>query len=88
MIVGEQEHLAVQSLEALEVNWIDGEPPQMPIEASCRIRYRHREVPSMVVPLEEGRVRVNFAIPQQGVTPGQAAVFYRGEEVLGGVWIA
>jgi len=88
VIVGEQEHLAVQSLEALEVNWIDGEPPQLPIEASCRIRYRHREVPSMVVPLEEGRVRVNFAIPQQGVTPGQAAVFYRGEEVLGGGWIA
>jgi len=87
VVVGEKEHLAVRELEAYEVNWIDAVPAS-PLEAACRIRYRHHEVPATLTPLEAGRVRVVFAEPQFGITPGQAAVFYDHDRVLGGGWIA
>ena len=58
------------------------------IEAACRIRYRHQEAPSLITMLEDGSVRVDFHEPQSGVTPGQAAVFYDGDRVLGGGWIS
>jgi tRNA-specific 2-thiouridylase len=57
------------------------------MDAACRIRYRHREVPSRIQVDGNDRVTVYLKEPQHGVTPGQAAVFYRGDEVLGGGWI-
>lgn len=59
-----------------------------PIEATVRIRSRHPGVAAAIRPLPDGRVEVHFASPQRGVAPGQAAVFYRGTQVLGGCWIA
>jgi len=55
----------------------------------CRVqlRYRHAGAPAALELLEAGRVRVSFDAPQFAVTPGQAAVFYRDDEVLGGGWI-
>ena len=44
-------------------------------------------VPALIRPQGEGRVEIDFAEPQRGVTPGQAAVFYQGTRVLGGCWI-
>ena len=87
VLVGEREHLALPGLEVHEVVWGDV-PPTAPFRAACRIRYRHREVPALIEPLAGGRARVSFDTPQQGVTPGQAAVFYRDDTVLGGGWIA
>jgi len=87
VLVGEKEHLAVAGLDAYQVNWIMVEPTE-PFDAACRIRYRHREVPARITPLNDGRARVDFELPQYGVTPGQAVVFYDGETVLGGGWIA
>lgn len=58
-----------------------------PIEATVRIRSRHAGVAAMIHPRAGGEVEVEFAEPQRGVTPGQAAVFYRGSRVLGGCWI-
>jgi tRNA-specific 2-thiouridylase len=55
---------------------------------ACRIRYRHHEVPATVTPLEHDEACVVFDTPQNGVTPGQAAVFYDGDRVVGGGWIA
>src|SRR3712207_8740173 len=49
--------------------------------------YRHKESPATITPLGGGRARVRFDEPQRAVTPGQATVFYRGEEVVGGGWI-
>ncbi|PLY02533.1 MAG: tRNA 2-thiouridine(34) synthase MnmA [Desulfuromonas sp.] len=86
VVVGEKEHLAVCELEAFEVNWMIP-PPATPLEAACRIRYRHHEAPALITPLDQERVRVRFETPQKGVTPGQAVVFYRGDAVLGGGWI-
>lgn len=86
VVVGEQEHLAVAELTVHEAVWnIPG--PGEPFRTRCRIRYRHREVPALVTPLPQGRARVLFDEPQRGVTPGQAAVFYDGDRVLGGGWI-
>ncbi len=86
VLVGEEKCLATAELTVHGVNWT-GRVPAAPLQAACRIRYRQQEVPATLTPLPDGRARVNFAEPQRGVTPGQAAVFYDGERVLGGGWI-
>ncbi|HEY7746554.1 MAG TPA: aminomethyltransferase beta-barrel domain-containing protein, partial [Desulfuromonadales bacterium] len=65
----------------------DAEPPAGELRARCRIRYRHQEVPAIITPLDGERAQVIFDEAQRGVTPGQAAVFYEGDRVLGGGWI-
>jgi tRNA-specific 2-thiouridylase len=66
------------------VNWVSISPPTTPIRAEVQIRYRAKPVPVNVIPLEASRVRLVFDEPQFGVTPGQAAVWYDGETLLGG----
>ncbi|HWI41084.1 MAG TPA: tRNA 2-thiouridine(34) synthase MnmA [Verrucomicrobiae bacterium] len=85
VIVGGRSDLSCGGLIITDLNWIT--PQLFPLRAECRIRYRHGAVPCSVEETDAG-VRVLFDDPEQGVTPGQAAVFYRGEEVLGGGWIA
>ncbi|HEV2864787.1 MAG TPA: tRNA 2-thiouridine(34) synthase MnmA [Pyrinomonadaceae bacterium] len=87
VVVGDAEELLAEEFTAAGVNWIAfGEPPE-PVRADVRIRYRHEESPATITPVGAGRVRVRFDRPQRAITPGQAAVFYRGEEVVGGGWI-
>ena len=86
VVVGEKEHLEKRELTVHGANWIADEPVES-FRACCRIRYRHGEVPALITPLPGGRARVCFDDPQKGVTPGQAAVFYEGDRVLGGGWI-
>ena len=86
VVVGEKEHLEVPELEAFDVNWMVS-PPEGAFAADCRIRYRHREVPAMLTPQDNGMVHVRFEHPQKGVTPGQAVVFYHDDSVVGGGWI-
>ena len=87
VVVGEAEELLGYEFTAAGVNWVAFDEPTEPVRAEVRVRYRHEEAPATVTPLEGGRVRVRFDEPQRAVTPGQATVFYRGEEVLGGGWI-
>jgi len=86
VVVGEKQHLARGEFNVYSSNWSivkpDGE-----INAACRIRYRHQEVPARIEPLGDNRARIILEKPQNGVTPGQAAVFYQGNEVIGGGWI-
>ena len=56
-------------------------------DAQVQIRYRHRPVPARIALVEGGKATVRFEEPEQAATPGQAAVFYDGERVLGGGWI-
>jgi len=85
--VGEEKELWRDTLEARDVNWISWPDLHEPIDASVKIRYRHDPAPARIEPADEGTVRVHFHVPQRAITPGQAAVFYRGDEVLGGGWI-
>jgi tRNA-uridine 2-sulfurtransferase len=79
----------LQSLEftAAGVNWIAFADPFEPVRADVRVRYRHTAAPATITPLPNNRVRVVFDEPQRAITPGQATVFYRGDEVAGGGWI-
>jgi tRNA-specific 2-thiouridylase len=61
--------------------------PAEPVRAEVQIRYRHAAAGAWVERLEGDRAAVRFDEPQAAVTPGQAAVFYRGERVVGGGWI-
>jgi tRNA-specific 2-thiouridylase len=84
VVLGPKEMLERPGLVADRVTWVAGAPPaEGRFEAEVRLRYRGDDVPS-VVHVEGDRVRVEFGTPQRGIAPGQSAVFYRGEELLGG----
>lgn len=88
VIVGPEEELLRDCLTAGEVNWIACETPAGPLRAEVKIRYKHGAAPATIYPTgDPSRVEVRFDQPQRAVTPGQAAVFYSGELVLGGGWI-
>jgi len=87
IMVGPRSELARLDLTAARVNWIGGEAPAAPTHATVQIRYRHAPVEATVIPLPGRRAHVGFETAQYAVTPGQAVVFYDGEEVLGGGWI-
>jgi tRNA-uridine 2-sulfurtransferase len=85
--VGPREALERTSLRASGVNWIAGNAPADGTRVAAQIRYRHREAPASVSPGRDATVSVAFDEPQYAVAPGQAVVFYQGEEVVGGGWI-
>ena len=87
VVVGAKPQLERRELTAVDVNWIAGGPPPTPLRATAQIRSRHTPAPALVEPLDDGRARVTFDEPQLAVTPGQAVVFYAGDEGLGGGWI-
>jgi tRNA-specific 2-thiouridylase len=85
LVVGTQEELGSQTMEVREVSWIDEVPRAAAFQAQVKIRYTAREVPAEVTPGENrSRLHVRFETPARDVTAGQAAVFYNGEEILGG----
>ena len=84
VLLGRDEDLYGTSCDVSDVNWIAGETPSAPIRCAVKIRYRQTEQPATVTPLEGGRAHVEFDSPQRAITPGQSAVFYDGDEVLGG----
>ncbi len=85
LVVGAAGELGGHELEAGEVNWISGQPPSAPFQAEVKTRYTARAARAQVTPLENGRrARVRFEEAQRDITPGQAAVFYEGETLLGG----
>ena len=87
VIVGGEEALYRRELIAADVNWIalDRLIKSLPVKA--KIRYRHSMAEATLIPLREEEVKVRFSSPQKAITPGQAVVFYQGEEVIGGGWI-
>lgn len=85
VVVGPGELLAKRGLVADQASWIAGRPPSDgPFEAAVRIRYRGDDVPCVAEPLGNERFRVEFGCPQRAIAPGQRAVLYRGDDVLGG----
>jgi tRNA-specific 2-thiouridylase len=88
VVVGERSELGRRSFGLLRPNWVSIPELNAPLRVSAKIRSRHAEAPASITPLEDGSVRVEFDTPQLAVTPGQACVFYQGDVVLGGGWIA
>ena len=86
VVVGDEKDLLSPGLRGERLHWI-GPTPEGDVHATVKIRSRHPGVPARIRPQEEGRVEIDFAEPQRGVTPGQAAVFYQGTRVVGGCWI-
>ncbi|EKQ69068.1 tRNA (5-methylaminomethyl-2-thiouridylate)-methyltransferase [Leptolyngbyaceae cyanobacterium JSC-12] len=84
VIVGDRAATLSPDCTVQRVNWVAIAAPATPIRADVQIRYRAAAVPATIVPLEGDRVRVVFDEPQSSVTPGQAAVWYDGEMLLGG----
>lgn len=87
VVIGPRELLSRSTLDAERVHWLAAEPPVGPVRCDVKIRYLHRASSATVHPTGEGRVHVEFDQPQTAITPGQAAVFYRETQVLGGGWI-
>ncbi len=87
IVAGRDEELLKDHLIAREVVWVSGKTSEEPLEAEVKIRYNHPGAKALLTPLKGGRVKVGFEKPERAITPGQAAVFYQGESVLGGAWI-
>jgi tRNA-uridine 2-sulfurtransferase len=88
VVVGRNEDLLSPSLFAKDINWVSIAPITAPRRAEVKIRNRHEPAAAMLLPAgAETRAEVRFDAPQRAVTPGQAAVFYDGDIVLGGGWI-
>ena len=88
LIVGPREELGRRGLVAGRVNWIAGTVPDGQFQAEVKIRYKAQLAPATVTPLPDDRVAITFDEPLLGISPGQGAVIYDGEECLGGGIIA
>jgi tRNA-specific 2-thiouridylase len=87
IVVGPKDELGRRELTASTVNWIAGVPPDGPRRVTARIRHRHADAPATVVAGSATTASLVFDTPQLAVTPGQAVVFYEGDDVVGGGWI-
>lgn len=84
VILARDEELYGDSLIVGDCNWISVEAPKSDMNLQVKIRYSQNEAEARVIPLNENQVRLEFKEPQRAITPGQAAVFYDGDLVVGG----
>jgi tRNA-specific 2-thiouridylase len=87
LIVGDDCELRSTTCDVRQVNWIPYQVPGGVVRAKVRIRNRHEPAEAEITPIGATDARITFSEPQRAITPGQAAVFYAGERVLGGGWI-
>jgi tRNA-uridine 2-sulfurtransferase len=87
VVVGDDEALRTTTFEVQDVNWVSIGEPSQPIRAQVKIRHKHEPAPATIEPLDSIAACITFDTPQRAITPGQAAVFYDAERVLGGAWI-
>ena len=87
LVVGTEAELGADRMQVREINWIAGNPPADYFEAEVKIRFKAVPALAQIEVQPEGSAMVHFAKPLRDITPGQLAVFYQGEKVLGGGWI-
>ncbi len=88
VVLGDKENLLAEGLQAERMNWLIEPPLDRPMNCEAKIRYRHEATPATLLVQDQQTCEVRFHALQSAVTPGQAVVFYQGERVLGGGWIA
>ncbi len=86
--VGAESELYRTTFRAARLNWISVAWPLDAMRVEAKIRHRHEPAPATLRLVDEDAVEVRFDQPQRAVTPGQSAVFYQGDEVVGGGWIS
>jgi len=84
IITKNERDLLKRELICKNVNWISGKVPKLPQKVKVKIRYRHEPAEAIIRKLQATSYKLQFKTPQRAITPGQSAVFYRGEELLGG----
>jgi tRNA-specific 2-thiouridylase len=87
VVVGDDCDLRTAVCEIRDMNWISFAALEAPVRAAVKIRHRHEPALASIEPIDESSARVIFDEPQRAITPGQAAVCYSGDLVLGGGWI-
>jgi tRNA-uridine 2-sulfurtransferase len=87
VVVGQRNELERVRCGVARVNWTAGVAPREPVKAAVQIRHRHTPGEATITPLDHDRAEVVFDTPERAISPGQAAVFYDREEVVGGGWI-
>ena len=85
--VGREADLHTTTGFADRVNWISISELDAPMRVQAKIRHRHEPADAMIAPADGGRVEITFDDPQRAITPGQAAVFFDGDVVVGGGWL-
>ncbi len=84
VVVGKSEDLWKKEFSVKEVNWTASAEPELPDSFEVKIRYRHQPAAAEILSSEEGIYMIRFVEPQMSITPGQFAVFYNDDEVIGG----
>jgi tRNA-specific 2-thiouridylase len=87
VVVGGNDELYSRTLRARRLNWISFDDLHQPMRVTARIRNKHTPAPAVIVKTAQDEVLATFDEPQRAITPGQAAVFYDGDIVVGGGWI-
>ncbi len=88
VVVGSGDELCSRTLIGKRANWIAIEDLREPMRVQAKIRHRHEPAAGTIEKLANGDVLLTFDEPQRAITPGQATVFYQGDVVVGGAWIA
>jgi tRNA-specific 2-thiouridylase len=88
VVVGQQQDLYTRTLRTHRVNLISVRDLQEPVRATVKVRHRHEGAAALIEKTGDDAIQVTFDEPQRAVTPGQAAVFYDDDVVIGGGWIA
>jgi tRNA-specific 2-thiouridylase len=84
LIVGPASQLGRHEIEMIDVSFVAGAPPPLPASITLKIRYTGHEASATLCPGDEGTIRIHLDKPLRDITPGQGAVFYQGDVVLGG----
>lgn len=87
IVVGGESELESLEFTAKGVNWVAFDEPAEPVRTAVKVRYRHEPAMATIFALPDARARIVFDAPQRAITPGQATIFYNGDEVVGGGWI-
>ena len=87
IVLGKEEDLYSKTIFVSRVNWLSISPPKEKLRVTAKLRYSHQGVAASVFPKSDNKVRLELDVPERAVTPGQAAVFYQDEILLGGGWI-